>query len=84
MAQYTIRSDRRDAIAIALKETDIPTAIYCQIPMHLLSAYGQYGSVNRSCLVAERLAQRVLSLPMHPNLEHAMIGLICEIVRRAA
>ena len=83
-AQYTILSDRRDAIAAALKEAGIPTAIYYPTPMHLQTAYRQYGSGEGACPVAERLAKRVLSLPMHPYLESATIEGICEVVRRAA
>jgi UDP-2-acetamido-2-deoxy-ribo-hexuluronate aminotransferase len=83
-AQYTILSDRRDAIAAALKEEGIPTAIYYPIPMHLQEAYSAYGAGEGSCPVSERLAKRVLSLPMHPYLEAANIARIAEIVRRAA
>lgn len=83
-AQYSILSDRRDAIVTALKAEGVPTAIYYPIPMHLQAAYRQYGKGEGSCPVAERLAKRVLSLPMHPYLEDATIARICDIVRRAA
>ena len=83
-AQYSILSDRRDAIAAALKDEGIPTAIYYPIPMHLQAAYRDYGAGAGSCPVAERLAQRVLSLPMHPYLDDATVARIAGIVRRAA
>ncbi|MFO0986442.1 MAG: DegT/DnrJ/EryC1/StrS family aminotransferase [Alphaproteobacteria bacterium] len=83
-AQYSILSDRRDAIAAALQGEGVPTAIYYPIPMHLQAAYREYGAGEGSCPISERLARRVLSLPMHPYLEPAMVARICEIVRRAA
>jgi UDP-2-acetamido-2-deoxy-ribo-hexuluronate aminotransferase len=83
-AQYSILSDRRDAIAAALKDEGVPTAIYYPIPMHLQSAYRQYGRGEGSCPVSERLAQRVLSLPMHPYLEAATVERIAGIVRKTA
>jgi UDP-2-acetamido-2-deoxy-ribo-hexuluronate aminotransferase len=83
-AQYSILSNRRDELAAALKEEGIPTAIYYPIPMHLQAAYRAYGAGEGSCPVAERLAKRVLSLPMHPYLDDAMIARICTIVRRKA
>jgi dTDP-4-amino-4,6-dideoxygalactose transaminase len=83
-AQYSILSERRDAIAAALKDEGIPTAIYYPIPMHLQAAYRDYGAGAGSCPVAERLAKRVLSLPMHPYLDDATIARIAGIVRRAA
>ena len=83
-AQYSILSDWRDAIATALKEEGVATAIYYPIPMHLQAAYRQYGKGEGSCPVAERLAKRVLDLPMRPYLEDATIERICKLVRRAA
>jgi len=82
-AQYTILSDRRDAIAAALKDQGIPTAIYYPIPMHLQAAYREYGGGEGSCPVSERLSQRVLSLPMHPYLDEASVARIAEVVRHA-
>lgn len=83
-AQYTILSDKRDAIAAALKDEGVPTAIYYPIPMHLQAAYREHGEGEGSCPVSEKLAKRVLSLPMHPYLDDATIDRIAGIVRRAA
>jgi UDP-2-acetamido-2-deoxy-ribo-hexuluronate aminotransferase len=82
-AQYTIQSDRRDAIAEALKREGIPTAIYYPIPMHLQAAYRDYGEGEGSCPAAERLARRVLSLPMHPYLPPETIERVAAAVRGA-
>lgn len=83
-AQFSIVSDRRDAIAAALREAGVPTAIYYPVPMHLQRAYRDYGSGEGSCPVAEALSARVLSLPMHPYLDEPTIGRIAGIVRKAA
>jgi len=83
-AQYSILCDKRDAIAEALKKEGIPTAIYYPIPMHLQAAYRDYGEGEGSCPVSERLAKRILSLPMHPYLDDAAIARIAGVVRRAA
>ena len=83
-AQYTILSDKRDAIAAALKDEGVPTAIYYPIPMHLQAAYREHGEGEGSCPVSEKLAKRVLSLPMHPYLDEATVDRIARIVRRAA
>jgi len=83
-AQYSILSDKRDAIAAALKEEGVPTAIYYPIPMHLQAAYREYGEGEGSCPISENLAKRVLSLPMHPYLDDATIERIAAAIRRAA
>ncbi|MGE5147505.1 MAG: DegT/DnrJ/EryC1/StrS family aminotransferase [Candidatus Eiseniibacteriota bacterium] len=83
-AQYTIQTDRRDALAAALKDEGIPSAIYYPIPMHLQKVYRDYGDGEGSCPASEALAKCVLSLPMHPYLDAATIERIAGAVRRAA
>ncbi|HEY7609439.1 MAG TPA: DegT/DnrJ/EryC1/StrS family aminotransferase, partial [Alphaproteobacteria bacterium] len=83
-AQYSILSDRRDRLAAALKEEGVPTAIYYPIPMHLQAAYRDFGAGEGSCPVAERLAKRVLSLPMHPYLDDATIARVAKVIARSA
>ena len=83
-AQYSILSDKRDAISAKLKDEGVPTAIYYSIPMHLQAAYRDYGEGAGSCPVSEKLAKRVLSLPMHPYLDDDTIERVAGIVRAAA
>jgi len=69
-AQYTIkiRNGRRDAVAGALKEQGIPSAIYYPKPLHRQAAYRDYPSAGNGLPVSDAIAQEVLSLPMHPYL----------------
>ncbi len=76
-AQYTLKLDHRDAVAAALKAAGIPTAIYYPMPMHLQTAYREYGEGMGSIPVAESLCPRVLSLPMHPYMEAEEADYIC-------
>lgn len=79
-AQYTIQTDRRDALADGLKARGIPTAIYYPLPMHLQPAYAEYGDGIGAHPVSEALCGRVLSLPMHPYLDDAAIDRVCDAV----
>ena len=83
-AQYTIRMERRDAVQAALAEQAIPTAIHYPVPMHLQPAYRAYGEGPGSLPVSERLSERVLCLPMHPDLDEAAATRIARAVRGAA
>jgi dTDP-4-amino-4,6-dideoxygalactose transaminase len=83
-AQFSILSDRRDAIAAALTAQGIPSAIYYPVPLHLQMVYRDHGNGHGSLPVAESLSRRILSLPMHPYLEDSTIDRICAIVRSAA
>jgi dTDP-4-amino-4,6-dideoxygalactose transaminase len=84
-AQYTIRlkPGKRDAIAAALKTDGIPTAIYYPIPLHRQQAYKHYPIGKGGVAVSDRLADEVISLPMHPYLDEATQGRIVDAVRRA-
>ena len=84
-AQYTIRLEpgRRDAFAVALKAEGIPTAIYYPIPLHRQVAYREFPMVEGGLAVSERLAEEVISLPMHAYLDEPVQARIIDAVRRA-
>ena len=63
---YTVAIDRRDAVQSALRNDGVPTAIYYSQPLHQMKAFAPYASGPMP--ESERLAGRVLSLPMHPYL----------------
>jgi dTDP-4-amino-4,6-dideoxygalactose transaminase len=84
-AQYTIRlaPGRRDALAAALKAGGIPTAIYYAKPLHRQQAYSSAPIADGGAPVSERLAEEVISLPMHAYLEPAVQDRIVAAVKRA-
>lgn len=82
-AQYTVRiPGRRDAVVARLKDRGIPTMIYYRTPLHHQTAYRSFPAAP-GLTVSERLAEEVLSLPMHPYLDAATQGRIIEAVREA-
>jgi UDP-2-acetamido-2-deoxy-ribo-hexuluronate aminotransferase len=81
-AQYTIQVSDRAGLEAALKAEGIPTAIHYPKPLHQQPAYST-GWENVSFPVAERLAQEVISLPMHPYLDAATQDKIAAAVRKA-
>ncbi|GGG32634.1 aminotransferase DegT [Caldovatus sediminis] len=82
---YTVRlRDRaeRDRAAAALKAQGIATGIYYPRPLHRQPAYAEahrtaIAGGAPSLAVSEALAERVLSLPMHPYLGDAQVDRIC-------
>ncbi|MCR5645483.1 MAG: DegT/DnrJ/EryC1/StrS family aminotransferase [Bacteroidales bacterium] len=82
-AQYTIQVpniETRAKLQEALKAKDIPTAIYYPIPMHRQTAFNYLDPKMNQCPVADRLADTVLSLPIHPYLTEADQDLICDTI----
>jgi dTDP-4-amino-4,6-dideoxygalactose transaminase len=84
-AQYTIRlaPGRRDALAAALKAQGIPTGIYYAKPLHRQAAYRHFPVAEGGLPASERLAEEVISLPMHAYLEQPVQDRIIAAVRRA-
>ena len=68
-AQYTIQLADRAAAQAACKAAGIPTAIYYPIPLSRQTGYKHFPSVPGGIPVSDALAERVLSLPMHPYLD---------------
>lgn len=64
-AQYTIQVDNRDEIQAKLKEQGIPTAVHYPIPLNKQPAVAD---TNAVLPVGDAVAQKVMSLPMHPYL----------------
>lgn len=69
-AQYTVVLEQRDMVQAALHAAQIPTAVHYPVPMHLQPAYAHLCAAD-DCPVAERMAARVMSLPMGPYLAEA-------------
>ncbi len=65
--QYVIQAERRDGLARWLSERGIGHGIHYPLPPHRTPAYADSHGGHR-LPVSERLASRVLSLPMGPHL----------------
>ena len=80
-AQYTIQAENRDEIQARLKAAGIPSMVYYPRTMSQQTAFSQLG--QEPCPVAKRLAETVLSLPIHPYLSDEEIETVASIVREA-
>jgi dTDP-4-amino-4,6-dideoxygalactose transaminase len=83
-AQYTIRlrPGLRDNLAKALSMEGIPTAVYYPKPLHRQTAYSHYPMAEGGLPVTDRLAEEVISLPMHAYLDEPTQDRIIAAVRR--
>lgn len=80
--QFTIRSERRDAIRACLAREGIASSVFYPIPLHRQPAY-EVANRGVSLPVCERAAETVLSLPIHPLLGDAAMERVCAAVRSA-
>lgn len=68
-AQYSVLSDQRDRLQASLGQVGVPTAVYYPTPLHLQTAFASLGYKPGNLPVSETLAERIISLPMHPYME---------------
>jgi dTDP-4-amino-4,6-dideoxygalactose transaminase len=73
--QFTIRSERRDAIREALAADGIAASIFYPTPLHRQPAYAPMNATV-SLPASEAAARMVLSLPIHPLLDDAAVDRI--------
>ncbi|MBN2636383.1 MAG: DegT/DnrJ/EryC1/StrS family aminotransferase [Prolixibacteraceae bacterium] len=79
--QYTIRTKRRDELQRYLSDKGIPSMVYYPKPIHLQEAYRFLGYGMGDFPVAEKLAESVLSLPMHTELTEEQLEYIVECIK---
>ncbi len=79
---YTVRTDRRDALAEHLRRHGIGTGVYYPTPVHLQPAYAGLGVKAGSLPVTEAASREVLSLPMFAELSANDAAKVVEAVRR--
>jgi dTDP-4-amino-4,6-dideoxygalactose transaminase len=78
---YVIQVENRDLLQSALAQADISTLIHYPVPLHLQKAYAGLGYGPGSFPISERIAARLLSLPMFPNLKLSQQARVVEQVR---
>lgn len=77
---YVIECDRRDAMREHLSSLGIGTAVHYPTPPHLSGAFARLGHGRGDFPAAERLADRVLSLPLYKGIGEDEIGAVCDAV----
>jgi len=82
--QYTLRliDVDRDRLRQQLADAGIPAMVYYPIPLHLQKAYQDPRYRQGDFPIAERLAECVLSLPMHTELDDEQQQYIIDNVNR--
>jgi dTDP-4-amino-4,6-dideoxygalactose transaminase len=78
---FIVETEQRDALQAHLTARGIATGIHYPIPIHLQPAYATLGHGAGDFPATERLARRMLSLPMYAELRDEQIAAVAEGVR---
>ncbi len=81
---YVIESGERDLLREALSARGVETGVHYPVPIHLQAAYRSLGCPAGSFPVSERLAGRILSLPMFPEITRAQVEHVAALVHELA
>jgi len=80
--QFTVRSERRDALREALAQDGIASSIFYPMPLHRQPAYEAFHR-DLALPASEAAARSVLSLPIYPLLDDAALERICARIRQS-
>lgn len=80
--QYTLLLEgvSRDGLNEYLAARDIPSMIYYPVPAHRQKMFAAWGGADYHLPTTDWLTERVISLPMHTELEEEQLQAICTAV----
>jgi UDP-2-acetamido-2-deoxy-ribo-hexuluronate aminotransferase len=82
-AQYTLQVENRDRVRQVLQDAGIPSAVYYPVTLDRQPALQDISRVSGTLEVTHALAEKVVSLPMHPYLEEDTQDVIVQAIRNA-
>jgi len=81
---YVLQVENREAVQADLAKENIDTGIHYPVPLHLQKAYSSLGYKHGAFPVCEKVAERIVSLPMFPGLSEAdQVRVVDAVVRSA-
>ncbi len=78
---YVVQVRDRDRLRQSLQQAGIGTGIHYPIPLHLQPACQQYGYKRGSLPITEAACERIISLPMYPELTNEQLERIIAAVK---
>jgi len=81
--QYTMQLDGidRDALNKFLAEKEIPSMIYYPVPGHRQKMFASFGLADTVLPITDKLTSKVLSLPIHTELDDEQLAFICSAIK---
>ncbi len=79
---YVVQVPQRDQFRKALEQEGIATNIHYPTPIHLQPACVPYGYKRGMLPITEAMAERIVSLPMYPELTEEQLQLVINAVKK--
>ena len=78
---FVIQAKERDKLREFLEQREIATGLHYPVPLHLQPCFRNLGYKEGAFPRAERAANRILSLPMYPELTNEQIAFVADSIR---
>lgn len=80
---YVVQADDREFLRERLAAANVESGLHYPVPLHLQQAYAALGHKRGDFPVSERLAGRILSLPMFPDMTDEQVERVASVVLEA-
>ncbi len=80
---YLVQVENRDRVRQQLSDNGVETGLHYPVPLHLQEAFRYLEQGPGSFPVTERVAERLLSLPMFPHLTPDQVDYVCDELLKA-
>jgi dTDP-4-amino-4,6-dideoxygalactose transaminase len=75
---YVVQVPHRDDVIKKMADKGVSTVVHYPVPFHLQGGYAHLGYKAGNFPVTESVCQRILSLPMFPEMTEAQIEYVCQ------
>lgn len=79
---YAVLTERRDALQKFLADRGVPVLIYYPLALHLQKVYENLNFERGDFPVAEMISEKILPLPMYPELTDEQVDYVIRVVRQ--
>ena len=81
---YVVQVQERDRFRQMLEQEGVATGVHYPLPVHLQPACAQYGYRRGMLPVTEAAAERIVSLPIYPELSAGQIETVVSAVKKCS
>lgn len=78
---FNILAEKRDELCEYLKANEVQYSIYYPVPLHLQKCFSYLGYKKGDFPIAEQMSQKVLALPIYPEITEAEVDFVCKTIK---
>ena len=79
---YVVQVPERGSFRKSLEQAGVATGIHYPIPIHLQPACRHYGYTRGMLPITEASCERIVSLPMYPEMTEQQVEMVVDAVKR--